>query len=120
MISSSKGVELMVCGLDHSDSQPFIYTVLVHSYTCMYIVLHSSNATIHILHLNGQINSRAVPGRLCISYRGVLLEVPLYLVEASLGAVPLSADFGLLQLDQFPKGAQQLEVAGRSDVVVTR
>ena len=30
MVSSSKGVEVMVCGLDHSGSQPFKYM-----YMCM-------------------------------------------------------------------------------------
>ena len=44
----------------------------------------------------------------------------MYLIQSCLSAVPLCADFSFLQLDQFTKCSQQLQVAGGSDVVMAR
>ena len=44
----------------------------------------------------------------------------MYLIQASLGSVSLSADFSLLQLNEFAKRPRQFQIAGGSDVVVAR
>ena len=48
------------------------------------------------------------------------ISICMYLIQASLGSVSLSADFSLLQLNEFAKRPQQFQIAGGSDVVVAR